>query len=681
MSRCKPALMLLPMFLLIIYGNTFNASFHFDDYHNIVDNPRLHLTILNKDTIARTFSAGFDGGYYNSPKIYRPLTNFTFALNWLFGQDNVFGYHLVNLAIHMVASLCLYLTISALFSTPRLEKTPQANAEMIALISALFWSIHPIQTQAVTYIVQRAASMMAMFYIMGMFFYLKGRLTPKKIASIAFFAACLGAFLLALASKQNSATFPIALIFMEVIFFQDLSNPRTRKYLFIIIPLVCIIAAGVGAILFMKANITSISSGYAVRPFTMAERLLTQPRIIFFYLSLLAFPSAGRLSFIHDVPLSTSLVNPISTLPAILLILCMIGAALISIRKYPIFSFAALFFFLNHLIESTIIPLELIYEHRNYLPSMFIFIPIAFIFQKGLEAYPGKESMRYAILGGLVGVIIFTGMQTYQRNQIFQNEKVFWEDAIRKAPALARPYHNLAMYHFDRVGDIRTAFQLYNIALKLRYPERTELKATTYNNLGNIFLNQNMFEDAARMYEMALAIHPGYSQANRNLIIHHIYREKWDEALRLVDQLLSKRPRHAPYLDLKGLIFLRQNRVDEAIPFFRQALIIDPGSKKALSNLATALYLKGDAMLSDALFTRYLTRYPEDITIHLRRLENSIKAAYAKKTTLYIDSILKMFPLQEVKARIEADQTSDIVYPLNGSLLSPAIQDRAAVYF
>ena len=681
MSRCKPALMLLPVIILIIYGNTFNASFHFDDYHNIVDNPRLHLNVINKDTIAHTFSAGFDHGYYNSEKIYRPLTYFSFALNRLFGQDDVFGYHLVNLTIHMVASLCLYLTIIAVFKTPRLKHIPQAHAEMIALISALFWSIHPIQTQAVTYIVQRAASMMAMFYIMGMLFYLKGRLASKKITSTAFFAACAGAFLLALASKQNSATFPIALILMEVIFFQDLSSPRTRKYLFIIIPLVCIVAAGVGAMLFTKVNFSTISSGYTVRPFTMAERLLTEPRIILFYLSLLAFPSADRLSFIHDVPLSTSLFNPISTLPAILSIILVIAASLIYMRKYPILSFAALFFFLNHVIESSIIPLELVYEHRNYLPSMFIFIPFAMLIQKGLEKYPVRDPMLYTLLGGVVGIIMFTGLQTYKRNEIFQNEKVFWEDAIRKAPALARPYHNLAMYHFGRVGDVRTAFQLYNIALTLRYPERNDLKATTYNNLGNIFLNQNMFDDAARMYENALAIYPGYSQAQRNLIIHHIYMAKWDDALRLIDQLLVKRPGYAPYLDLKGLIFLRQNRFDEAIPLFRQALFLDPESNKALANLATALSLEEEYQLSDALFTRYLMRAPEDLTIHLRRLENSINAAYPEKTTVYTNEILKLFPLQEIKTRIHADHTSDIVYPLNGNLLSPAIQDSAAVYF
>jgi len=682
MSQCKSGLVLLPLVILIIYGNTFNASWHFDDYHNIVDNPRLHLKLLNTDTLLQTFCASYDHGYYNSQKIYRPLTNLTFALNWLVGQDHVAGYHIVNLMIHIMTAIFLFLTISSLFKTPHLKDTYNGgNVYFIALLAAVLWGIHPIQTQAVTYIVQRAASMAALFYIMGLFFYLTGRLETHKVKSFLYFGACLLFFSLALASKQNTATFPIALLLLELTFFQDLSNKKTIKRLGIIIPVIGIVVIGFGIAVFMKGNWVTFLQGYTTRPFSLMERLLTEPRIVVMYLSQLFLPSASRLSFLHDIGLSTSLVNPLSTLPAVLFIFLLILLAFLYIRKYPLFSFAAIFFFLNHIIESSIIPLELVYEHRNYLPSLFLFLPVALLIQKGIDRYPDRPLVKYLIIIVMTWGITYMGIETCKRNHVFKNEKLFWEDAIHKAPALARPYHNLALYHYSREGNNQMAFHLYNVALTLKYPERNDLKANTFNNMGNIFSNQNMFDEAIAMYREAIAIYPEYNTAKVNLMINDMYVNKFDEASLIADELLKKRPGNKTYLDLKGLILLRQNQIDEAISFFKQALLKDSGFKKSFANLGTALSLKGEYRQADFFLNRALLLAPDDMAIHLRRIENSILANHEKNRNRYIKELLETFTLQQIMNSIAVEETNDIIYPLKKDMLLLSIKNAVSMYF
>jgi hypothetical protein len=242
-SKKWKAFSLLFFLIIIVYGNTFQASWHLDDYSNIVNNPVIKITDLYPQTLFKSFFAGREGDVYPQKSIYRPIACLSFALNWYVDQHNVFGYHLVNIVIHFLTAFFLYLTLLNLFNTPNLKEKYSGSEFFIALLAATLWAINPIQTQAVTYIVQRMAAMATMFYILALYFYTKARVENIKYKKNIFFFCCFLSFIFAIGSKENAATLPVALILLEIIFFQDLSQARTRK-LFLGI-LVC---AGLGVI-------------------------------------------------------------------------------------------------------------------------------------------------------------------------------------------------------------------------------------------------------------------------------------------------------------------------------------------------------------------------------------------------------------------------------------------------
>ena len=175
--------------------------------------------------MAQTFFASIDGGQYSSNKVYRPIPCLTFALNWYLGGKTPFGYHLVNISIHFLSSIFLFLSILWLYKTPRMVlQQAKDNSFSVAFFATILWAVNPIQTQAVTYIVQRMAAMAAMFYIIGIYLYLRGRLTESIRAKVGWFLGCLAAFLCALGSKENTITFPLAILLLEFTFFQDLTR-------------------------------------------------------------------------------------------------------------------------------------------------------------------------------------------------------------------------------------------------------------------------------------------------------------------------------------------------------------------------------------------------------------------------------------------------------------------------
>jgi hypothetical protein len=359
---------------LVCYSNTFNVPFHFDDFHNITNNSRLHLDNLYPETI---YDAAFENKGGNR-RLYRPVSNLSIAVNWYLGQSNVIGYHFFNISIHILTAFFLYLTCVNLLKTPNLCRQYNENSYFIAVLAACLWALNPIQTQAVTYIVQRMASMAAMFYIMGIFCYLKARLGDCWKKRLLWSAGVVIVFLLAVGSKENAIMFPMSLLLVEIVFFQNMANQEIRKKMLLIGSLVLVIVFVAGVWLFLSSEfINHILSGYERRTFTFTERVLTQPRIVAFYLSQIFYPIADRLSLDHDIVVSTGLFSPWTTFAAIVLIVGLISIAIWQIKKRPLLAFAILFFFLNHIIESSVIALELIFEHRNYLPSLFLFLPIA----------------------------------------------------------------------------------------------------------------------------------------------------------------------------------------------------------------------------------------------------------------------------------------------------------------
>ena len=251
--------------------------------------------------------------------MYRPVACLTFAVNWYLGQDNVYGYHLVNIAIHILTAFILFLFIINLFNTPVIKNKDYGDEYFIALLSATLWAINPIQVQAVTYIVQRMASLCAMFYILGLYFYISGR-NSNGLKPVFYYVAVIISFMLAIGSKENAITLPIAIMLIELIFYQSLDSLKKQRIL-LISSSVCIgLTVIAGILLFLNGHPLQFLNGYAHRSFTFWERLLTESRIVVGYIAQIFYPIASRLSIEHDILLSISLFKPWTTLPSIVII-------------------------------------------------------------------------------------------------------------------------------------------------------------------------------------------------------------------------------------------------------------------------------------------------------------------------------------------------------------------------
>ena len=610
-SKLTLAALILIFMICLAYMNTFQASWHLDDHYNIVKNSGLHITNLKAETLIRTFYTSPTRPGWIGKKLYRPIPCLTFAVNWYFGKDDVFGYHLVNLIVHILTAFFLFLTVFFLLKSPNIGKKVRGNEVIIAFLTAALWAMNPIQTQAVTYIVQRMASMAAMFYILSMLFYILCRLSENSIKRIFLLLGCFLAYLFALGSKENTIVLPAALVLIEILFFQNLSVPRTRR-----IWLRGSIAGGVllilvGALMFSSGYLVSIINGYHLRPFTLSERLLTEPRVVVFYLSQIFYAVPSRLSIEHDVQMSTSLFQPWSTLPAILAIFLMIALGILLIRKQPMVSLAILFFFLNHAIESSIIPLELIFEHRNYLPSMFLFLPIAYGIVSMIEYYKQKNlalSRALVIFSALL--LVCFGSSTHIRNMAWATEKSLWEDAIRKAPNSNRPLHNLAWGYYVKIGRYDKALELYERSLYLQRNNNFS-KSLALNNMALIYFHKKDVTRAIGLWKQALELNPDLEIIQFRYAIGLTEMEDFENALETINQLLSKRPHHLDYNYLKGRILLIKKDYNSALKYFEKCLELKPGSVEIMRNIEICRNMLGQFSLAESVLENALKNDPK----------------------------------------------------------------------
>jgi tetratricopeptide (TPR) repeat protein len=619
-------------------------------------------------------------------KLYRPVSNLTLAINWYAGQDRVRGYHIVNTLIHFLTTICLFAAILNLLKTPNLKEKFDRSKYFIAFLSAALWAINPIQTQAVTYIVQRMASLAAMFYILSMLCYIKCRLSNSSLQRILLALGCVLTFLLALGSKENAAMLPVSLILIEFTCFQSLTWRYRKKHYFWGSVAVGLLILLLGLSFYYSNATISYLNGYRNRPFSLTERLLTEPRILLFYLSQIFFPLPGRLSVEHDVTLSTSLFQPWTTLPAILLTVLIVVLGFCQIRKRPIIALAILFFFLNHIIESTVLPLELIFEHRNYLPSMFLFLPIAAGIQWLYDYCAVKrQSQLTGVLTGLVVLsIVGLGIGTYVRNLAWANEISLWRDAMIKAPQSARPLTNLAWQMAYGPGareDLYDeALNLYEKALSLQ-KSRSSSDPIIMNNIAGIYFKQGKDQKAIELLEAALNIDPDYTWGRYDLARILMVDGKWNVAAKHVEYLLAKDDRHEKYLCLKGLLFLHQKKYDAAIHYLRLSMSYYPFFKDTLMNLGIAYSLTGDYRSAEVYLSRAHQVHPKNMIPLMGLIQNSLRAADVKGAQKYAGIINSSYDQAAIKHQLQNLSRSHLSLFLSAETISPVIENQYANNF
>lgn len=633
--RTGTRLMFVPLFFLsfLIYSNTFQSSWHLDDYQNIVYNNRVHVEEFSPQSLSQAIRPQL----YD--KIWRPVSFLTFAVNWYFGRDNVFGYHFVNILIHALTSWVIFLTVVWIFRTPVLRDKYGDGEYLIALISAVLWAVNPIHTQAVTYIIQRMTLLATLFYILSLLCYLRARLGEKRSQQWVYAIGCGISFVIGMGCKEIVATLPVALILVEAAFFQNLADPGIKKKLVVLLTLSVIGILLLGSLFFLKGDLLSVFNGYRSVDYSPLQRLMTQFRVLILYISLIFYPAPTRLSFEYDIDISTSLLTPWTTLPAILVVSGLVVFGLMQLRKSPVLGFAITFFFLNHIIESTIIPLELVFEHRNYLPSLFVFVPVAISVKRALDYYRSKSRTLYAALAGFfVLLVIGLGAGTYIRNLAWQTERSLWTDAIRKAPTMSRPVNNLAWAYYERTGRNEEALNLYYKALGLK-THRKFHQASVNNNIANIYYLRGNYREAEIFWLKAIEINPSFPGYRYRLAIVLNRQRQFERALSYLNPLVNRYPEQFNYLNLKGIVLLHQRKPQIALACFDKCIQLFPGEPKGYIHAGAALVALGELKGAERSFKHAHRLEPGNSLTQLRLIDVNLQSGDIQEADRYVQKL------------------------------------------
>jgi hypothetical protein len=414
LSNKKTQIFILILLTVLAYIPSFTGVWQYDDIPAVVNNEWIRNGIFNP--------AFFRGGNF-----FRATSYMTFALNHSISGYEVFGFHLVNLIIHLLAGIVLYFFIIELFDTVRLKSGEVKcvdKAKLTAFLAALFWLAAPVNVQAVTYIVQRMTSLAGLFYFCSLYFYLKLRnhRVQNNDTNKFFLAGLVISVILAIMSKQNTLLLIPSLLYIEWSFYKDAGLKKVKLYgLIAFFSLTMIILL---TYLFFSSGTDSnilalFRNDYPHREFTPLQRLFIQPKILLHYISLMVFPFVGRFHLLYSFDWLNA---PYQLMPyfSILFIAIVFFFSVTPkyIRKYRIITFGIFFFLINHLIESSFIGIQLAAEHRNYVPSAGIFLILAI----GLISV--SEKLRNAKLVYMfAGIfIVFSMLNTWVLNLKYQEE-------------------------------------------------------------------------------------------------------------------------------------------------------------------------------------------------------------------------------------------------------------------
>jgi tetratricopeptide (TPR) repeat protein len=461
----------------------------------------------------------------------------TFTVDFWLGGGSIVNFHITNILVHILCTIAVWLLAFQLFKLAEENSLfpysgnrahgPVQPICMAAWIAGL-WALNPVQTSAVTYTVQRMATIQTLFYMVSVAFYIKGRRAhtagPHSPWKYADYAVSALAALCAFFSKENSAALPAMLLFTEIWFFQpDLlrrawgrfrgSRPLVSGAVVVVLAAALIIGANV----FLK-----IIAAYDIRHFTLIERLLTESRVVLWYASLLLWPAPSRISLEYDVDVSTSLWQPPTTALSIAAIASLLWLVFRLRRSRPVFSYALLWFFVNMSVESTFVPLELIFVHRLYLPSVGLCICFALGATAIFRRYAPRgltDRDRAALCRGAC-IILLCGLafNTFSRNQVWRTQLSLYGDAAAKAPQNSRARINYASSLLSE-GRLDEALVHAETALKLGRP-KFESYSNAANTIVTILMQQGELEAAVQRGRHFLNNPPPYIKMNAFPALH-----------------------------------------------------------------------------------------------------------------------------------------------------------------
>jgi protein O-mannosyl-transferase len=604
---------------LIVYSNTLAAPFQWDEDHYLMANP------IVKDLnyfLTPAKAAGFE--YYSGLKS-RYIGYLSFALNYKLHGFDVTGYHILNIFIHILNAVLLYLLVILTFETPRLANSQiKRRSGEIALVTSLLFVAHPLQTEAVTYVFQRFASLVSSFYVISMVMYVKGRLVmlrateenakrPYGQTVFCFFLSFVSA-IFAMKTKENAFTLPIVMALYEFYFFSGPIKKRMLLLMPLLLTLLIIPLTLTGLDRPLDEIVSEVES--ATRGAEYISRsgyMFTELRIFVTYLRLLILPVNQNIDYAY--PVFHSIFDPpvFLSLALIFFILCF-GAYMLYLSKsraeLRIVSFGIFFFFITLSVESSIVPIpKLICEYRVYLPSVGMLLGGVCTAYSFAERSKIKK-MHMIVVLLLAFFVVDFATAAYARNMVWVSKISLWADAVKKSPDYADAHNNLgAAYASQDLWE--RAIAEYQTALRLNPGY-----AMAHYNLGIAYASQGLVDRVIAEYQTALRLMPDYADAHNNLGTAYASRGQLDRAIAEFQTTLRLNPDYAEAHYNLGIAYTSQGLVDRAIAEFQAALLLNPDYADAHNNLGHAYASQDQLDRAVAEYQRALWLKPDLVEAH-----------------------------------------------------------------
>lgn len=521
--------------VFLIYSNTFNSPFQFDDMGSIVNNPAIRdFRVFTGESDIKSSDVPVDvKSIFNT----RYVGYLSFAVNYRLHGLDVRGYHFFNILIHAANAILIYWFVISALQTLRVTGSSgdsshmnRDRASLFAAVTALFFASHPIQTQAVTYIVQRFTSLASFFYLLAIVMYMRFRLAsagtdslPHKSAKrFALYVSSVLSAVLAMKTKEFAFTLPFVMAIYELVLLHN-SEKKKLLYLapfFLSVILIPLSLTGFSAPVAEADGVYTVITNVTGK-ISYSDYIYTQFCVIMTYLRLIFLPVNQRLDY--DYPIRTSFFSA-DVLSAALFLLTALAAAVYififarrSAAKYVdrlrLISFGIFWSFVTFFAESGIIPIrDVIFEHRVYLPSIGIFISLSSVI--GLAVTRWEERLpllKNALYLLVLAALIVLATAAYERNFVWKDGVSFWEDTVRKSPGKARAHYNLGLAYVEQ-GRSNDAIREYQYALKIN-----PYYSDAHNNLGLTYMQHGRIDEAIVEFETLLRTKPDYPLAGQFL--------------------------------------------------------------------------------------------------------------------------------------------------------------------
>jgi Tfp pilus assembly protein PilF len=576
-------LLLLAGAIVVAYANSFAVPYLFDDFLSIQDN----VTIRHWLT-AVSPPAG-DGITVSG----RPLLNFTFALNHAISGDSVWSYHVGNLLIHALAAGALFGLVRRTLRSPRLSTRFGADATWVAAMIAALWALHPLQTESVTYLVQRAESLAGLMYLLTLGFFAR---SVTVGASRGWFGLAWLACVLGMATKETMVTAPVIVLLYDRVFvagsWRDVWVRRGRFHVALCATWLLLAA------LIMNTGARGGSVGFSGEV-SMRSYALTQIGAVVHYLRLALWPQPLVFDY------GTAVAGGFSDVwwQALMLLSLGVVSAWALWRNRPA-GFLSAFFFVVLAPSSSVVPVitQTMSEHRVYLAVAAVAAFVVF----ALHAMGGRRAVVWG--GGLLALGL--GFGTWQRNQTYRTEIGLWEDTVAKRPDNARAWTILgtAYERTDRLPEARSSLE--------RAVQLDPRSAEAQSNLGNVWLKQREWDKAIACYRQALVLKPGQPQIMNNLALTLQQAGHIPEAMAQLEATLQADPHLASARLSLAVLWAQSGKLPEAAAHFGAYLQARPDDAAAHANYGNVLLALRRVPEGLAEFAAAVRLRPDDAELH-----------------------------------------------------------------